>query len=102
VERREDLDEAVREAQRHDPKVVVEAALTGREIECAVLQGRGDSPARTALPGEIVVAGHDFYDFEAKYIDAAQVQLSCPAELSQEVTDRVRAVAAQAFDALGC
>ena len=57
VEREQDLVAAVEEAQRHDPKVIVEAALEGREIECAVLQGRGDQPPRTALPGEIA---HEF------------------------------------------
>jgi len=102
VERRQDLPAAVAEAQRHDPKVIVEAALEGREIECAVLQGRGDEPARTALPGEIAVSGHDFYDFEAKYLDSAHVRLSCPAELPEDVIARVRELAAQAFEALGC
>ncbi|MCM3659688.1 D-alanine--D-alanine ligase [Georgenia satyanarayanai] len=102
VDRRAELADAIAEAQRHDPKVVVEAALEGREIECAVLQGRGDDAPRTALPGEIVVDGHAFYDFEAKYLDAAHVQLSCPAELPQHVIDEVRVVAARAFEALGC
>jgi len=102
VDRREDLAAAVAEAQRHDPKVVVEAALEGREIECAVLEGRGDQPARTALPGEIAFSGHDFYDFEAKYIDAALVELSCPADLPEDVTARVRELAALSFEALGC
>ncbi|QDB79842.1 D-alanine--D-alanine ligase [Georgenia sp. 311] len=102
VESRQDLAAAVAEAQRHDPKVIVEAAIEGREIECAVLGGRGDQPARTALPGEIAVSGHDFYDFEAKYIDAAHVRLSCPAELPEDVIARVRELAAEAFEALGC
>ncbi len=102
VDRREELEAAVVEAQRHDPKVIVEAALEGREIECAVLEGRGDNPPRTALPGEIAVAGHDFYDFESKYIDAANVQLSCPADLPDAVTQEVRELAARAFEALGC
>ncbi|WP_152190876.1 D-alanine--D-alanine ligase family protein [Georgenia satyanarayanai] len=102
VDHRADLADAIVEAQRHDPKVVVEAALEGREIECAVLEGRGDDAPRTALPGEIVVEGHDFYDFEAKYLDAGQVRLSCPADLPQHVIDEVRVVAARAFEALGC
>ncbi|WP_324651337.1 D-alanine--D-alanine ligase family protein [Georgenia sp. H159] len=102
VEDREALEAAVREAQRHDPKVVVEAALEGREIECAVLQGRGDAPPRTALPGEIAVSGHGFYDFESKYIDAEGVRLSCPADLPEAASQRVRELAAQAFEALGC
>ncbi|HLV04735.1 D-alanine--D-alanine ligase family protein [uncultured Georgenia sp.] len=102
VERLEDLEAAVAVAQRHDPKVIVEAAVAGREIECAVLEGRGDAPPRTALPGEIAVTGHEFYDFESKYIDAEHVRLSCPADLPEEVTEQVRSLAAQAFEALGC
>ncbi|MEE6272968.1 D-alanine--D-alanine ligase family protein [Georgenia wangjunii] len=102
VERAEDLEDAVAEAQRHDPKVIVEAALAGREIECAVLEGRGDDEPRTALPGEIVVADHAFYDFASKYTAAEGVQLSCPADLAQETTERVRTVAAEAFEAIGC
>src|SRR5699024_10910930 len=86
----------------HDPKVIVEAALEGREIECGVLQGHGDEPPRTALPGEIVVADNDFYDFESKYLGAGDVDLRCPAELPDAVTARVRDLAAQTFEALGC
>ena len=97
-----DLEAAVVEAQRHDPKVIVEAALEGREIECGVLQGHGDAPPRTALPGEIVVADNDFYDFESKYLGAGDVDLRCPAELPDAVTARVRDLAAQTFEALGC
>ncbi|MEE6282255.1 D-alanine--D-alanine ligase family protein [Georgenia sp. MJ170] len=96
------LDAAVAEAQRHDPKVIVEAALEGREIECGVLQGRGDASPRTALPGEIVVADHDFYDFESKYLGAGEVDLRCPADLPDGVTQRVRDLAARAFEALSC
>ncbi|MFC4555615.1 D-alanine--D-alanine ligase family protein [Georgenia faecalis] len=102
VDRVEDLEAAVAAAQEHDPKVIVEAALTGREIECAVLQGRGDDAPRTALPGEIVVTEHAFYDFESKYLDGDHVRLRCPADLSEETSDRVRRLAAEAFDALGC
>ena len=102
VEHERDLVAAVEEAQRHDPKVIVEAALEGREIECAVLEGHGDQPPRTALPGEIAVREHAFYDFDSKYLDTSGVDLICPADLPEGVIDRVRALAAQAFDALGC
>ncbi|WP_309134070.1 D-alanine--D-alanine ligase family protein [Cellulomonas sp.] len=104
VDRRDQLEEAVAEARRHDPKVVVEAALVGREVECGVLGGRDGAPARASLPGEVVVTDdrHTFYDFEAKYLDEAGVTLSCPADLPEDVTDRVREVAVRAFDAVGC
>ncbi|HWM40351.1 MAG TPA: D-alanine--D-alanine ligase family protein, partial [Streptomyces sp.] len=58
------LDDAIAEAQRHDPKVVVESLLSGREIECGVLEFE-DGP-RASVPAEIPpVSAHDFYDFEA-------------------------------------
>src|SRR5699024_90166 len=72
VDRPEDLTAAVETARAHDPKVIVEAAIEGREVECAVLQGRADAPPRSTLPGEIMVSSdqHAFYDYEAKYFDA--------------------------------
>lgn len=99
-----DLPAAIAEAQRHDPKVVVEAAVVGREIECAVLGGREGQRARASQPGEIVVtdARHGFYDFEAKYLDESAVQLSCPADLPDEVIAAVRDVAVRTFEAVGC
>ncbi|MGQ3385052.1 D-alanine--D-alanine ligase family protein [Glutamicibacter sp. TV12E] len=93
---------AVELARAEDPKVIVEQGIAGREIECGVLEGRGSSTARASLPGEIVVAdnGHTFYDFEAKYVDGAAAQLSCPAELSEEATAEIRELAVKAFDSL--
>ena len=95
---------AVEEARRLDPKVVVEAGIVGREIECAVLDGHGSAAPRASLPGEIVVA-HDegetqFYDFESKYQDTGTTQLSCPAELPEEEIERLRALAIRAFEAV--
>jgi D-alanine-D-alanine ligase len=97
------LPAAVEAARAHDPKVVVEAAVVGREIECGVLEGRGGAPTRTSVVGEcIVVRNHDFYDFEAKYLAADDVRLETPADVPPEVSDRIRAMAARAFDAAGC
>lgn len=97
----DDLPAAVAAAAEHDPKVIVEAAVVGREIECAVLGGHHGAPPRTSLPGEIVVTGgHDFYDFEAKYLDEANVELTCPADLPEEVAATVRRMAAEAFTAV--
>jgi D-alanine-D-alanine ligase len=100
---RSGLPAAIGIAREHDPKVVVEAAIPGREIEVAVLQGRGTQNPRTSLPGEIAVqpGDHDFYDFEAKYMDGAAAALSCPADLPAPVTEQVRELAALAFDAVG-
>src|SRR6185295_14439627 len=88
--RPEDLDAAIELARRHDPKVVVETAVAGREIECAVLESLDGGPPATSLPGEIeVISGHEFYDFEAKYLDPAAVRLTCPADLPDRLTRRV-------------
>jgi len=97
------LPEAIAEAHRHDPKVVIEEGIEGREIECAVLGGRDGSPTRASLPGEIVVTGaeHTFYDFAAKYLDEAGVRLSCPADLPADVIERVRDTAVRTFEAVG-
>lgn len=99
-----DLEAAVRAAEEHDPKVVVEQGLVGREIECAVLGGHDGGPPRTSVPGEIVVtsAEHAFYDFEAKYLDEAGAELLCPAELPEEIIDRVQDLARRTFEAVGC
>ncbi|OCI31145.1 D-alanine--D-alanine ligase family protein [Oerskovia enterophila] len=98
-----DLPAAIDEARKHDPKVVIEAGVVGREIECAVLGGRQGERPRASLPGEIVVTdtNHDFYDFEAKYLDEAGVELSCPADLPQQLVDEVRDVAVRTFEAVG-
>jgi D-alanine-D-alanine ligase len=94
------LDAAIAAAVKHDPKVLIERGVIGREIETAVL-ATVDGP-RTSLPGEIVTGGdHAFYDFEAKYLDEDNVALICPAELAADVQARVREVAAAAFKAVG-
>ena len=101
----EHLDAAVEAARVHDPKVVVEAAVTGREIECGVLESPDGGLPQTSLPGEIAVvsSAHEFYDFEAKYLAAeGEVLLTCPADLPDDVTAAVRDLAARTFVAMGC
>ncbi|GAA4865519.1 D-alanine--D-alanine ligase family protein [Kitasatospora terrestris] len=94
-----DLDGAIEEARRHDPKVIVELGVEGREIECAVLEFE-DGP-RASVPAEILVGGDfEFYDFEAKYIDSSEVEI--PARLSEDETAEIRRQAVAAFEALGC
>ncbi|TDC20643.1 D-alanine--D-alanine ligase [Streptomyces sp. 8K308] len=94
-----DLPAAIEEARRHDPKIIVESLLLGREIECGVLEFE-DGP-RASLPAEIPpVSSHDFYDFEAKYIDSADGIV--PAPLTAEETSRVQDLAVRAFEAASC
>ncbi|NUO36547.1 MAG: D-alanine--D-alanine ligase [Dermatophilaceae bacterium] len=98
-----DLEAAIEVAHEHDPKVIVEAGIQGREIECAVLEGHGTSGPRTSEVGEIQVHdNHAFYDFEAKYLAEADVDLSCPADVPEEISKEVQRLAAEAFEALGC
>ncbi|MFI6448153.1 D-alanine--D-alanine ligase family protein [Kitasatospora sp. NPDC050543] len=94
-----ELDAAIDGARRHDPKVIIEAGVSGREIECAVLEFE-DGP-RASVPAEILVGGgYEFYDFEAKYIDSSEVQI--PARLTAEETAEIQRQAIAAFEALDC
>ncbi|MCL2803694.1 MAG: D-alanine--D-alanine ligase [Micrococcales bacterium] len=96
-----ELELAVEVAAKEDPKVLVEPAQAGRELECAVLGGRGGAAPRAAGPAEVVVRpGHDFYSFVAKYIDAEAVELCCPADLPASVARRVGELAVRAFAAI--
>ena len=97
-----DLEAAIVEARGHDPKVVVEAGVRGREIECGVLARLDGRGPEASVCAEISVKGdHEFYDFEAKYLDDI-TELAVPADLPDEVADRVRVAACVAFDAVGC
>ncbi|MEP7161268.1 MAG: D-alanine--D-alanine ligase family protein [Dermatophilaceae bacterium] len=97
------LESAIEDARSHDPKVIVEEGIAGREIECGVLQGRGDGPDRASELGEVRVApGFDFYDFEAKYIQEGGVTLSCPADLPTADALRMQQMALEAFAAGSC
>jgi D-alanine-D-alanine ligase len=94
--------EAVATAAAVDPKVVVEAAVPGREIECGVLAGRDGGPPEASLPAEIRLRpGTDWYDFDAKYLDDA-VEFDVPADLTPEQTRLVQAASCRAYLALDC
>jgi D-alanine-D-alanine ligase len=84
-------------AASYDEWLVVEQGVTGRELEVAVL---GNEAPRASVPGEIV-ATHDFYDYEDKYLDGTAEQ-RIPAELPDDVTDEIRRLAVEAFTALRC
>ncbi|MFF4119533.1 D-alanine--D-alanine ligase family protein [Streptomyces sp. NPDC001714] len=93
------LDEAIAEAQSHDPKILVEAAVRGREIEVGVLEFE-DGP-RASVPAEIPPPSeHAYYDFEAKYIDSTPGIV--PAPLTPEETSEVQKLAVDAFEAASC
>jgi D-alanine-D-alanine ligase len=100
-----DLDAAVATARAHDPKVLVEAAVVGREVECGVLEFP-DGSLRASVPAEIRIVGAggstpEFYDFESKYLDDV-CEFDIPAKLDDAVADRLREMAIAAFRALDC
>jgi D-alanine-D-alanine ligase len=97
-----DLDRAIAVAREIDPKVLVEAAIVGREVECGVLEGEYGGPPEASLPAEIrVVRDHEFYDFEAKYLDDA-CEFDLPAQLPPAVIEKIREYACRTFTALDC
>ena len=89
-------------ARSYDPKVLVEAAVDGREIEVSVLEGIDGAPPDTSLPGQLMIdGGEEFWDFEAKYLDAAS-GMEIPAPIPAAATVEIRRLAAAAFDAVSC
>ncbi|MEB4208825.1 D-alanine--D-alanine ligase family protein [Mycobacterium sp. 94-17] len=99
------LDAAIAAARRHDPKVIVEAAIVGRELECGVLE-MPDGTVKASTLGEIRVAGvrgreDSFYDFSTKYLDDA-AELDVPAKVDDEIANAVRQLAVRAFKAIDC
>lgn len=99
------LPEAIAEARRHDPKVIIEAAIDGREVECGVLEFP-DGTVKASTIGEIRVAGvagreDGFYDFETKYIDDA-AELDVPAKVDDGTVNLLRELAIRTFTALDC
>ncbi len=99
VKREADLPAAIEEALRHDASAIVEEGVDAREIECSVLEGEAGGPTDASFPGEIV-PGHEFYDYEDKYIDDRSRSV-IPADLPEETRDEVRGLAIAAFDVLG-
>ena len=100
VKSAEQLGAAIDDALTYDDKVLIENAINGREIECAVLERDGTSYA--SVLGEIVVNPQfEFYDFEAKYLDDATT-VKIPADIPEADAQAIQIAAMQAFDALGC
>ena len=96
------LEDAIEAARAYDPKVLVEAAVDGIEVECAVLEGLDGGPPEASVPGQVVVdPSSDFYDFEAKYL-AAATTMRIPAPVPVEAASEIRRMACVAFDAISC
>jgi len=96
------LEEAIETAREHDPKVLVEAAVPGMEIECAVLEGAAGGPPDASVPAQVLIGGGaDFYDFQAKYLES-DTAMAIPPPIPPDAIEEVRRLACAAFDALSC
>ena len=94
---REELIAAIEEAFIYDDKLIMEAFIKGREIECGVLDDGGMLCA--SIPGE-VIPSKEFYDYEAKYSDTQDSKVVIPANISDEATEMIREYAVKAFEAI--
>jgi len=100
VKQKSDLVSAVEHALSFDTKVIIEQAVVGKEIECAVLQADGKITASEV--GQISISSKfEFYDFQAKYLDNS-MELIVPAELPAGVQSKIQQAAITAFNAAGC
>jgi D-alanine-D-alanine ligase len=101
VSEEEEFFRGLEEAFSFDRKVVIEEAVRGREIECAVL---GNESPMASLPGEVVtdLSRHPFYSYKAKYLDENGALLVIPAKLDDEITQRIQGLAVKTFQVLCC
>lgn len=98
VSQEAEFSQAVEKAFRYDRKIVIEENITGREIECSVL---GNETPLASIPGEVITS-HDFYSYEAKYIDEHGATLEIPAKLSVEEISKIQNLAIKTFQVLAC
>jgi D-alanine-D-alanine ligase len=89
---------AAREAFQYDVKIVIEEYIKGREIECAVL---GNENPAASVPGEVIPT-HEFYSYEAKYLDENGAALEIPAKLDADTQKRIQELSVKAFQVLCC
>lgn len=93
-----ELGAALQDAFTYDDKVIVEQFIAGREIECAVL---GNEDPVSSVPGEIVPR-HEFYSYEAKYLDENGAALEIPAKLPEEIVKKIQELAMKTFQTVCC
>lgn len=98
VKNKKDFKKAINRAFEYDRKILIEENIEGREIECSVLGN--DDPVASVL-GE-VISSHDFYSYEAKYIDEHGATLDIPAKLSNKIMEKVQSLAIETFKTLAC
>jgi D-alanine-D-alanine ligase len=98
----EQLRDAIVLARQFDPKVLIEAAVDGVEVEVSVLEGVDGARPDTSLPGQLLIdGGEEFWDFEAKYLDQAS-GMAIPAPIPDAAASEIRRLAAAVFEAVSC
>lgn len=96
----EDFEDAVNGVFKYDNTIIFEAFVEGRELECSVM---GNEQPQASLPGEIVISkNYAFYTYEAKYLDPKAVELKVPAEVDQQIAQKIQQLSVEAYRALGC
>lgn len=98
VRNEEEFYRAIADAFLYDRKILLEEFIAGREIECAVL---GNEQPMASVPGEII-PHHEFYSYEAKYLDENGAGLEVPATLPDDIIKKIQALAVRAFRVLEC
>lgn len=98
VKTEQEFEKALNKAFQFDNKILIEEAVSGREIECSVL---GNANPTASLPGE-VIPKHEFYSYEAKYIDENGALLKIPAQLPKKTIEKIQELAIGTFSALCC
>lgn len=98
VKNKKDFSKAVKEAFQFDTKILIEEFIEGRELECSVL---GNQNPVASVVGE-VIPNHEFYSYEAKYIDENGAALEIPAKINSEITKNVQKLAVKTFKTLAC
>lgn len=98
VKSKKDFEKSINLAFEFDSKILIEELIKGREIECSVL---GNESPIASLPGEIIPT-HEFYSYEAKYIDENGAILKAPADLPKDTIKKIQDLAVKAFKTLCC
>lgn len=100
VKKANELEFAINQARKFDNKIIIEEFIAGREIECAVL---GNGKPQASLPGEIIPKSkHEFYTYEAKYLDPEGAELFAPANLPKPIIKKIQNLAKKVFSILNC
>lgn len=99
IKSKENFENGLKDAFTYDSKVLAEEFVQGREIECSVM-GHNHSP-KASLPGE-VIAHHEFYSYEAKYVDEKGASIVIPAQLTAQEIEKIQKMAVQTYQVMGC